>query len=86
MHLPAGFAHGFCLLGDQDLFVHKCTAFYAPEAKITIAWNEPDIDIWWPCEDVVLSPRDAASLRLTAIDDKRLPRYTLQPPRPPLSR
>ena len=86
VYLPAGFAHGFCVLSDQALFAYKCTAFYAPEAEITIAWNDPDIDIRWPREDVVLSPRDAAGLRLTAIDDERLPRYALQPLRSPLSR
>lgn len=48
LYIPPGFAHGFCVLTDEAEFTYKCTAFYAPEAERSIAWNDPQIAIKWP--------------------------------------
>jgi dTDP-4-dehydrorhamnose 3,5-epimerase len=46
--VPEGFAHGFYVTSDEAEFVYKCTDFYNPEAEISIAWNDQEIDISWP--------------------------------------
>lgn len=48
MWIPEGFAHGYLALTDNTECLYKVTAFYAPEAECTIAWNDPTIEIGWP--------------------------------------
>lgn len=57
--IPAGFAHGFCVLGDQVAdVVYKCTSVYTPAAEGGIRWDDPTININWPLKNPLLSPRD----------------------------
>jgi dTDP-4-dehydrorhamnose 3,5-epimerase len=56
--VPAGFAHGFCVLTDVAQVEYKCSDIYDPAGEIGIAWNDPAIGIVWPVKDPVLSPRD----------------------------
>ena len=61
MWLPPGFAHGFLVLSDEAEFVYKCTRYYAPEHDRSLQWNDADIGIQWPLNDikeVLLSAKD----------------------------
>jgi dTDP-4-dehydrorhamnose 3,5-epimerase len=62
--VPAGFAHGFCVLSESADFHYKCTDFYSPTTERGIAWNDPDLGIPWPVSSPLLSPKDAAAPRL----------------------
>ena len=63
--VPAGFAHGFLVLSNSADFLYKVTDYYAPEFECCIAWNDPDIGIEWPIEDLpVLSSKDKAGSKL----------------------
>jgi dTDP-4-dehydrorhamnose 3,5-epimerase len=64
--VPEGFAHGFLTLQDGTDFQYKCTNYYAPSHERAIAWNDPDIAIAWPLDDIVpiLSAKDLGGLRL----------------------
>ncbi len=62
--LPAGFAHGFCVVSDGALFAYKCTDFHAPDCERGILWNDPDLRIEWPIRDPALSEKDANAPRL----------------------
>jgi dTDP-4-dehydrorhamnose 3,5-epimerase len=64
LYISPGFAHGFCVLSEQADFVYKCTEYYDPATEYGIAWNDPDIGIKWPQNDIVLSPKDANNPRL----------------------
>jgi len=75
LYVPTGFAHGFCVLSETALFAYKCTDVYAPEAEITIRWDDPDIGIAWPVADPILSARDATAPRLRDIGRERLPPF-----------
>lgn len=63
--IPAGFAHGFCVLTELAQVEYKCTDLYDAEDEIAIAWDDPEIGIVWPIEDPILSDKDkrAPSLR-----------------------
>jgi len=57
--VPAGFAHGFCVLSDglTDV-IYKTTATYNPQGESGIAWNDPELNVPWPVENPVISAKD----------------------------
>jgi dTDP-4-dehydrorhamnose 3,5-epimerase len=60
-YVPEGFAHGFLVLSDTATFSYKCTDFYHPEDEGGIIWDDRDININWPLEDIdkiLLSDKD----------------------------
>jgi dTDP-4-dehydrorhamnose 3,5-epimerase len=69
VYVPAGFAHGFCVLSDEADVVYKVTKEYAPELDRGILWNDPDLGISWPIQHPVLSPKDAQLLLLRDADN-----------------
>ncbi len=75
LYVPEGFAHGICVLSETALCAYKCTGVYDQACEISVAWNDPAIDIQWPVDAPLLSPRDAAAPRLGDIDPGRLPRF-----------
>ncbi len=63
--VPPGFAHGFCVLGDEPADVlYKVDAFYNPAGEGGILWADPDLSIPWPMPHPIVSERD-----------KKLPRF-----------
>jgi len=58
LYIPPGFAHGFCVLSDEADFHYKCTDYYTPGAEQGIAWNDATLNIPWPVQNPVLSPKD----------------------------
>lgn len=61
LYIPENFAHGFLVLSDEATFTYKCTNLYRPEFDSGIIWNDKDINIQWPLEEieeVLLSEKD----------------------------
>jgi dTDP-4-dehydrorhamnose 3,5-epimerase len=75
IYIPPGFAHGFLVTGDCAVFHYKCTAFYDPKSEGSIAWNDLEIKIDWPRDDVCLSPKDSTAPRLAEVPESRLFRF-----------
>ena len=69
-YIPAGFAHGFCVLSQRAHVEYKCSTHYDPVDEITIAWNESKIGIEWPVDSPILSPRDRRAPGIDALWDK----------------
>jgi len=61
LFIPIGFAHGFCVLSETALVQYKVSAPYDPKTECSLRWNDPDINILWPIQNPVLSPRDQIS-------------------------
>jgi len=57
-YIPAGFAHGFVALEDNTLFSYKCTKEYNKASEGGVRWNDPEVAITWPLQDVTLSEKD----------------------------
>ena len=60
-YIPEGFAHGFVVLSEAAEFTYKCTDFYKPDDEGGIQWNDPEIGIEWPIDDIdeiILSEKD----------------------------
>jgi dTDP-4-dehydrorhamnose 3,5-epimerase len=73
-YIPAGFAHGLCVLSATAEVEYKCTDLYEPAAEIGIAWDDPAIAITWPVDSPLLSDRDRRHPTLAGQAD-RLPTY-----------
>ena len=50
--IPRGFAHGFLVLSDEAEFTYKCDDIYNHEAEGGLAWNDPEVAIEWPLENM----------------------------------
>lgn len=60
MWVPEGFAHGFVVLSDVAEFLYKTTDYWYPEFERSIIWNDRDIAIEWPIDDIpILARKDA---------------------------
>jgi dTDP-4-dehydrorhamnose 3,5-epimerase len=74
--VPAGFAHGYYVTGQDALFSYKCSDYYHPENELSVAWNDPAIGIDWPLTgEPILSAKDMAAIPLAAIPAEHLPPY-----------
>jgi dTDP-4-dehydrorhamnose 3,5-epimerase len=65
--IPAGYAHGFCVVSDYAEVEYKCSGFYDPSDELTIAWNDPDLGITWPVTEPILSRKDAQAPGLSKV-------------------
>ncbi|MFN0084574.1 MAG: dTDP-4-dehydrorhamnose 3,5-epimerase [Blastocatellia bacterium] len=77
IYIPAGFAHGFCVTAGIAQVEYKCTDLYDPSGELCVQWNDPDLAIDWPMEEIgvpVLSKKDEAARPLSALMDS-LPWY-----------
>ena len=50
--IPRGFAHGFLVLSDTAEFAYKCDDIYNHDAEGGLKWNDPDVGIKWPMENI----------------------------------
>ena len=67
--IPEGFAHGFITLSDEAEFLYKTTDYYVPDHERCILWNDADIGIAWPINDVPqLSRKDQQGLQFKQIE------------------
>jgi len=73
-YIPAGFAHGFCVVTPIAQVEYKCTDLYDPASEIGIAWNDPALAIGWPVREPLLSARDRDHPTLADAAD-RLPAW-----------
>ncbi len=73
LYMPAGVAHGFCVLSETAILHYKCTKYYNAATECGVRWSDPDLGIEWPIASPVLSPRDAAYPYLREIVPSDLP-------------
>lgn len=60
-YIPAGFFHGFLALEDNTVFSCACCGRYVPKYDAGIRWDDRDIKIKWPLDQVdqlILSEKD----------------------------
>lgn len=75
LYIPAGFAHGFCVLSTSADFCYKCTDFYAPGDEYGLRWDDPRLAIAWPITTPRLSEKDASYPTLDTIPRDHLPSF-----------
>ena len=80
MYIPQGYAHGFVVLTESADFLYKCTDYYHPQSEYGIAWDDSDIGIDWPLQNLTsselsLSDKDKINPALKDQLEDRLPSY-----------
>lgn len=70
LFVPAGFAHGFCVLSEIADVHYKLSSLYDPATEAGIAWDDPDLAVAWPVADPQVSGRDLSAPRLAQIADE----------------
>lgn len=73
--VPAGFAHGFCVLSETADVMYKCTDFYTSGDEYGIFWADQSIGIDWPIDNPILSAKDSNNPRLSEVVEDLLPTY-----------
>jgi len=69
LYLPAGFAHGFCVLSAEADVIYQATAEYVQALDRGILWNDPAIGVRWPVAEPLLSAKDARQPLLAEADN-----------------
>jgi len=70
LFVPAGFAHGFCVLSDEADVHYRLSSPYDPATEKGIAWDDPEVAVGWPITDPQISERDRNAPRLAEIADE----------------
>ncbi len=57
--IPAGFAHGFCVLGDEPAdMLYKCSGLYNAAGEGGIRYDDAELNVPWPIDNPIISARD----------------------------
>ena len=57
-YVPKGFAHGFQVLSEEAEIEYLVDNEYAPEYENGIIWNDENINIEWPIDNLIVSKKD----------------------------
>jgi dTDP-4-dehydrorhamnose 3,5-epimerase len=56
--IPPKFGNGHLVLSDLAIFHYKQSTYYNRASQFTLLWNDPQLNIWWPVKNPLLSSRD----------------------------
>lgn len=56
--IPKGFGHAFLSLEDETSVVMRIDNYFDPKYRRGIAWNDPDINIDYPIDNLILAKHD----------------------------
>ncbi len=56
--VPPKFGNGHLVLSDRAIFNYKQSSYYNRAGQFTLIWNDPQLKIWWPIKEPIVSPRD----------------------------
>lgn len=56
--VPPKFGNGHLVLSEQAIFHYKQSTDYDRSSQFTVLWDDPELSIWWPSRDPILSKRD----------------------------
>ena len=65
LFIPAGFAHGFLSLKEENIIYYTCTNYRSARHEVGILWNDKDLKIKWPIKNPVISKKDKENLKFT---------------------
>lgn len=66
---PPKFGNGHLVLSEQAIFHYKQSTYYDRAKQFTLIWNDPELNIWWPVKNPIVSRRDEG-MKTTYITDK----------------
>jgi dTDP-4-dehydrorhamnose 3,5-epimerase len=57
--IPPKFGNGHLVLSDKAVFHYKQNTYYDRAGQFTLLWNDPELNLWWPVPNPLVSRRDA---------------------------
>jgi dTDP-4-dehydrorhamnose 3,5-epimerase len=69
LFVPAGFAHGYCVISECADVSYLCSDVYWPGGDRGVRWDDPAIGVLWPPGEKLLSAKDRALPLLAAAPD-----------------
>ena len=57
--IPPKFGNGHLVLSDKAIFHYKQNTYYDRSGQFTLLWDDPDLGLWWPVPNPLVSRRDA---------------------------
>jgi dTDP-4-dehydrorhamnose 3,5-epimerase len=54
--VPVGFAHGFLTLSESADVLYKASGFWNRDCERSLRWNDPELAIDWPLDDLAGGP------------------------------
>jgi len=59
--VPPKFGNGHVVMSDEAIFHYKQSTEYDRVSQFTLRWDDPDLNIWWPIKNPIVSQRDQGS-------------------------
>jgi dTDP-4-dehydrorhamnose 3,5-epimerase len=56
--VPPKHGNAHLVLSDMAIFHYKQSTYYDRSKQFTYKWNDPNLNIWWPIDNPILSIRD----------------------------
>jgi dTDP-4-dehydrorhamnose 3,5-epimerase len=56
--IPAGFAHGFMGLEDENIILYSNNNYRSKKNEIGLLWNDKNLNIKWPKAKLIISKKD----------------------------
>ncbi len=56
--IPPKHGNGHVVLSETAIFHYKQNTYYNPKGQFTYIWNDPQLKIWWPIKNPLISQRD----------------------------
>ena len=57
--IPSGCAHGYMTLDRKSNVIYLMDNIHSTDSSRGVLWNDPDLDIKWPSQPLILSKRDS---------------------------
>lgn len=58
LYIPEGVAHGFQTLAYNTEVFYQMSEFYHPESARGVRWDDPEFNIKWPIDGIIVSEKD----------------------------
>ncbi|MBL0899231.1 MAG: dTDP-4-dehydrorhamnose 3,5-epimerase family protein [Reyranella sp.] len=56
--VPPKFGNGHVVMSDEAIFHYKQSTEYDRASQFTLRWDDPELNIWWPIKNPIISQRD----------------------------
>jgi dTDP-4-dehydrorhamnose 3,5-epimerase len=57
--IPPKFGNGHLVLSEKAIFHYKQNTYYDRAGQFTLLWDDPELGLWWPVPNPLVSRRDA---------------------------
>ena len=62
LFIPAGFAHGFYSMAEENIIFYGNSNYRSKNSEIGLKWNDKDLNIKWPSGKKIISKKDSQNL------------------------